>query len=40
MTKRDVAAIQKVESGETFTRLEQIEYQIAKLKTKMNAYFN
>ena len=40
MTKRDLTAIQAVESGESFTRLEQIEYKIAKLKVRMNTYFN
>lgn len=40
MTKRDMSAIRKVESGETFTRLEQIEYRLAKLKSRLNSYFN
>jgi subfamily B ATP-binding cassette protein MsbA len=40
MTKRDMTAVRKVESGETFTRLEQIEYRLAKLKSRLNSYFN
>lgn len=40
ITKRDNAAIKAVESGESFSRLEQLEYKLAKLKIQLNDYFD